>query len=203
MSAAVFPTLPGLTYDIVRTPIWGNTTEQFVSGKELRINNGWTYPRYQWDLTFSVLRSDAVLHEFQTLIGFYNARNGSYDSFQYHDADDNSITGQQFGIGFPGQHDYQLVRNFGTFIEPVFAPNVVSAVYINSVLQDPATYSVNDWGTSKPGIITFASVPSTGLALTADFTYYFPVRFVDDKLPFNNFMKQLYNCQKLSLISIK
>ena len=204
MSTQVFPTLKGLAFDLVRTPIWSNSVEQFVSGKEVRINNGWTYPRYQWDLTFSILRSDATNAELQTLMGFYNSRNGSYDSFLYTDSEDNSVTLQVIGAGDSSTLTFQLVRTFGGFVEPVYAPHTVSAVYVNGVDQ-VGFWTVSTWGTATPGVITFSGghAPVNGTTITATFTYYFPCRFTDDKLAFTNFMYQLFDCKKLSFISIK
>lgn len=205
MSTSVFPTLKGKGFDIVRTPIWGNSVEQFVSGKEIRINNGWTYPRYQWDLLFNFLRSDSTNLEFQTLLGFYNTMNGAYDSFLYSDTDDNSVTGQGLGTGNGSKLTFQLVRTFGNYTEPVLAPNTVSAVYVDGSSISNSYWSVSNWGTSTPGLITFAGghAPTSGKAVTADFTYYFPCRFNDDKVAFNNFMNMLWACQKISFISIK
>lgn len=204
MSTEVFPTLKGLGYDLTRSTIWGNSTQQFVSGKEIRINNGWTYPRYKWDLTFNFLRSDAVNLELQTLFGFYNARNGIYDSFLYADATDNSVTLQNIGTGNGSTLIYQLVRSFGSYVEPVFAPNVVSTVYVDGVDQ-VGHWSVSNWGSSTPGLITFAGghAPANGKAITVTFSYYFPCRFNDDTVAFTNFMSQLYSCNKLSFMSIK
>ena len=205
MSTAVFPILAGKTYDVVRTSIWGNNIQQFVSGREVRINNGWTYPRYQWDIIFSVLRSNASNYEFQTLMGFYNARNGSFDSFLYTDSDDYSVTSQNIGAGDGSTLTFQLVRGFGSFIEPVLSPNIVSAIYVNGMSISNSYWTVSNWGTSSPGVVSFASghAPASGSTITADFTYYFPCRFNDDTIVFNNFMNQLWECKKLSFMSIK
>ncbi len=204
MSTQVFPVLKGLGFDVNRTSIWGNTTQQFISGKELRINNGWTYPRYQWDLTFNFLRSDATNLEFQTLLGFYNARNGSFDSFLYTDSDDNSVTLQTINVGDGSQLQFQLSRTFGGFVEPVFAPHTVSLVTVDGVDQ-VGFWSVSNWGTATPGVLTFSGghAPAAGKIIRASFTYYFPCRFVDDKVAFTNSMFQLWGASKLSFISIK
>src|SRR5437667_11316720 len=119
MSTSVLPTLKGKGYEVVRTPIWSTSIQQFISGKELRINNGWTYPIYQWDIPYNFLRSDATNSELQSLLGFYNARNGSYDSFLYADSDDNSVTSQNIGTGNGSTLTFQLVRTFGAFVEPI------------------------------------------------------------------------------------
>jgi uncharacterized protein (TIGR02217 family) len=183
--------------------MWDTSIEQNVTGKEVRIAYE-TYPRYQWDVIYSLLRSDSTNHELQTLLGFYNSRNARFDSFLYTDSDDYSVTLQPIGIGDGSTRTFQLVSTFGGFTQPVLAPNTVSAVYVDGVNQ-VGFWSVSNWGSTTPGVLTFSSghAPANGKAITATFTYYFPVRFVDDKLSFNNFMNQLWECKKLSFISIK
>ncbi len=204
MSTSVLPTLIGQSFNTVRTAIWSNSVTQFISGKEIRINNGWTFPRYQWDINFDLLRSDTTNAEFQSLLGFYNARNGAYDSFLYSDPDDNSVTLQNIGIGDGTTLTYQLVKSFGGFTEPVFAPHTVSAVYVDGVDQ-VGHWTVSNWGSATPGILTFGAghAPANSKVITATFTYYFPCRFVDDKVAFTNFVRQMWNNSKLSFISIK
>lgn len=202
MSTQVFPTLAGKGYDILRTPIWNTITSQNISGKEDRISLQ-TYPRYQWDLVFNFLRSDSTNLEFQSLLGFYNARNGSFDSFLYSDPDDYTITGQQIGTGNGSTLTYQLVKTLGGFVEPIYAPHTVSKVYVDGVDQ-VGYWTVSNWGTTTPGIVTFSGghAPANTKAITADFTYYYPCRFVDDKIAFSNFMSQLWDMKKLSFMSI-
>jgi hypothetical protein len=66
----------------------------------------------------------------QTLLGFYNARQGSFDTFLFTDPDDSSITGQQIGIGDGSTKTFQLLRALGGFNDIIQAPNVVSTVYL-------------------------------------------------------------------------
>ena len=321
MSSAVFPTLTGLGWDVVRTPMWDTTIQQNVSGKEVRMSN-YTYPRHQWDLTFDGLRqgtiNSVVFGEFATLFGFYNQRQGSFDSFLYADADDNTVAAQTVATGDGTTKAFQLVRAFGGFVEPVLAPNVVTQVYdngtpvaavaaptngtltsttagalaattyyvkttwltgtgetvasaetslvvaINKVLNvaapgsapsgatgwnvyvsntagggagaetrqngntpvalatpwvepnsgliagvaAPATdqssaWNVNAWGTTSPGLLNFNVAPTNGHAITADFSYYWPCRFVDDTIPFTKFISNMYSGKKVSFISLK
>jgi uncharacterized protein (TIGR02217 family) len=206
MSTAVFPTFAGLGWDVVRTPIWDTTIQENASGKEVRIANQ-TYPRYLWDLTFDVLRQGVVhgvaYSEMSQLLGFYNARQGQFDTFLYTDPDDNSVTGQGIGTGDGATTDFQLVRAFGGYVEPILAPNSVSAVKLNGVTQAGGSYTVNGWGSAKPGVVTFSSPPGSGVAITADFTFYWPCRFEGDSLPLNKFMSSLYNGKKLSFKSVK
>lgn len=200
MSTQVLPTLPGLAWPVVRTPVWDSTVQENISGKEVRVAN-MTYPRYKWELIYNLLRSDAVNAEFQQMLGFYNSRQGQFDSFLYQDADDNAVTGQPIGTGDGTTTTFQLVRTLGGFVDPILAPHVVSHVYNNGV--DSGGWSVTNWGSSSPGVITYVSAPAAGHPITADFTYYWPVRFDADTMAFNLMMTQFYEVKKIGLISVK
>lgn len=200
MGTSVFPTFAGTTFPVQRTPMWDTQVQTSVSGKEVR-QAFWTYPIYQWDLSINLLRSDSVNAEFQALMGFFNARQGKFDTFLYQDADDNSITGQVIGVGDGSTTNFPLVKDLGGFVEPILAPNVVSHVYVNGV--DPGGWSVTNWGTISPGLISFGTAPANGTTISADFTYYYPCRFLDDKLQFSLFMTQFYSAKKVSWQSVK
>jgi len=201
MSISVLPSLIGLGFDVVRTPQWDTVVQQALNGKETRLARQ-TYPRWKWELTYNLLRSNPFYGELQQLAGFFNERQGKYDTFLYQDADDNSITGQSIGTGDGTTTSFQLIRTFGGFIEPMLAPNVVSAVYINSVVQTSGV-SINYWGSTSPGMITFTTAPASGTAITANFSYYFPVRMDTDNVSFNMFLSQYYKAKKFSFISVK
>jgi uncharacterized protein (TIGR02217 family) len=206
MSTAILPSLAGLGFDVTRAPVWDTTVQQAISGKETRIAK-LTYPRWKWDLTYSVLRSGAAFGELQQLAGFFNARQGMFDTFLYQDADDNGVTGQQIATGDGATTSFQLIRAFGGFIEPVLAPNLSQTinVYVNGALQASGT-SVMGWGASSPsgpGMLTFAAAPASGAIVTADFSYYFPVRMSEDSVSFDLFMLQYYKAKKFSFISVK
>ena len=98
MSDSVFPSLPGIAWNTVRTPMWATRVQTAISGKETR-QADWSYPRYSWELNYDFLRSAPSFGELQTLIGFINARQGSFGTFLYTDDDDNGVTGQQIGTG--------------------------------------------------------------------------------------------------------
>ena len=201
MSTAILPSLVGLGFDVVRTPQWDTIVQESLSGKETRIARQ-TYPRWKWELTYNVLRSGSY-GELQQLAGFFNARQGKFDSFLYQDVDDNSVTGQQISTGDGVTTSFQLIRNFGGFLEPILAPNLVSHVYLNGVVQSSSSYSVASWGNSNAGIITFNSAPASGIVITADFSYYFPVRMSEDSVSFNMFISRHYKTKKFGFISVK
>jgi uncharacterized protein (TIGR02217 family) len=202
MSIAILPSLSGLGFDVVRSPVWDTTIQQAISGKETRIAKQ-TYPRWKWELTYNVLRSNATYGELQQLAGFFNQRQGMFDTFLYADADDNSVTGQALGTGDGSTQSFQLIRAFGSFIEPVLAPNVITHVYVNGAVQSSGSYAITSWGSASPGILTFTAAPAVSAAITADFSYYFPVRMSADSVSFNLFLSQYYRTKKFSFISVK
>jgi uncharacterized protein (TIGR02217 family) len=198
MSTAVFPALAGLGWSVKRVPMWKTRVQEAISGKETRIAD-WSYPRWRWELAYDFLRGDAGHAEFQALAGFFNQRQGMFDSFLYQDADDFSAVGQQLGSGDGATQSFQLVRSLGGFIEPIIAPNVVSAVYLAGVAQSPSSYTVD----AATGIVTFTIAPGAAVAITADFTFYFRCRFADDSMDLEKFMSQLWRAKKLAFISVK
>lgn len=209
MSNAVFPALVGQSIDITRSPTWpGSSVVAAVSGKETAIANQ-ANPRWVWDIHFEMLRlgnrNNITYTELQQIAGFFNARQGVFDSFLYDERDDNTATGAVLGVGNGVALTYQLVRTFGGFAEPILAPNVVSNVYVNGIVVSNTHYTVSAWGSAAPGVITFAGgfAPANGLSVTADFTYYWPVRFTDAQLDFNRFMATLYSLKSVKMISKK
>ncbi len=206
MSSSVFPALAGIGWSVKRAEMWKTRTQSAISGKETRIAD-WSYPRHHWSLAFDFLRqgslSGTTYSEFASLAGFFNLRQGSYDSFLYTDPDDNAATAQALGIGDGTTTAFQLVRSFGGFVEPILAPNVVGAVYLNGTVQSGGLYTVHDWSSTTPGTIVFTSAPGSGVVVTADFTFYFPCRFSADELDFEKFMAALWQAKKVEFMSLK
>ncbi|MGC2200920.1 MAG: DUF2460 domain-containing protein [Stellaceae bacterium] len=202
----VFPTLPGLAWTVTKTPTFQTRIQRAASGRELRALD-YPYPLWQFALVYDFLRDDpAAGHdELRTLMGFFMLCNGAFGSFLYQDPTDYQVTGQLIGIGDASQSTFQLQRNIGTtlpgggFSEPIVAPDIVVAVYFNGIQQDPTTYSVDP----STGLVTFSTAPGSGQIITADFSYYFRCRFVEDKYDFENFMYQLWQLKKLTFISVR
>ena len=198
MTEPIFPLLAGLGWSVKRSPVWKTRAQQAISGKETRLAD-WSYPAWHWELTFDFLRATPSAAEFQSLAGFFNQCQGAFGTFLYADADDNSVTGQMIGAGDGATKVFQLVRSFGGFIEPVLAPNMVGAVTLAGVAQSPSAYSVDP----TTGLLTFTAAPSSGTAITADFSYWFRCRFAEDTVDFEKFMATLYRAQKLAFVSLK
>src|ERR1022692_4709484 len=129
MAPPLFPSLPGLTYPVKRTANWSGSKLESLGGKKVRTSY-FSYPTYSYDLPFSVLRSDATNHEWQTLGGFINSMYGATGLFLYNDPNDNLTSAQGFGVGDGTSVTFQLVRVLGGFVEPVFFPNVITDIKI-------------------------------------------------------------------------
>ncbi|HTS92233.1 MAG TPA: DUF2460 domain-containing protein [Stellaceae bacterium] len=195
---AVFPSLPGLTFPVKRTEIWQSRVQLSISGKEVRIAD-WSYPRHQWEQTYDVLRGAPAIAEQQALMGFFNLCQGPLAAFLYQDADDGATVGQSLGIGDAATTTFQLVRAMGGFVEPILAPNVVTAVRLNGVPLASNAYSVDP----ETGRLAFVSPPGAGISITADFSYYFRCRFLEDTMDFEKFMSQLWQAKSVRFISLK
>lgn len=201
MTTAVFPTLSGLKWDVKKRPRFNTIVQRTASGKEVRAGL-MSYPLWEFELSYDALRAAPAYAELQTLAGFFEQMYGSLTAFNYNDPTDNSVTAQVIGTGNGVATQYQLVRTMGNFIEPVQNVNVITGVYDNGspVTQGAGAgkYTVN-----STGLVTFGTAPVAGHTLTWTGTYYFLCRFLDDIVEFNNFMYNLFECQKLGFVSVK
>ena len=136
--------------------------------------------------------------ELRTLAGFFLQQQGSFAPFLFNDPSDNTVTGQLLATGDGSTTLFQLYRTFGGFAEPIIAPSIIGAIYFSGVAQSSSDYSVN----FANGLVTFTSPPPGGVTITADFTYYFLVRFADDAAEFENFLYQLWTLKQVKLQSV-
>jgi uncharacterized protein (TIGR02217 family) len=192
MSNNVFPTLPGLAWNIRKRPTWKTRIQRSVGGWETRLAQQ-LYPIWEFELPYEFLRSAGGYTELQTLMGFYLARQGSFDNFLYSDPTDNSVTAQQFGTGNGTTTAFQLYRTYGGFNEPVQNVNGTPSIYVNGVPTVPASIS-------STGLVTFTTAPAAGAALTWTGSYYYRVRFAEDNADFNNMMQNLWELKKLNFL---
>jgi uncharacterized protein (TIGR02217 family) len=204
--ALIFPTLPGLAWGVTKTPTFQTRIQRAASGRELRALD-YPCPLWQFSLIYDFLRDNpaAGYDELRTLTGFFMLCQGAFGTFLFQDPSDYQVVGQQMGIGDASNTTFQLQRAMGTtlpgggFFEPIVAPNIVGAIYLNGITQNPATYSVDP----ATGLVTFNVAPGTAQIITADFSYYFRCRFIDDKYDFENFMYRLWQLKKLTFISVR
>jgi uncharacterized protein (TIGR02217 family) len=172
---AIFPSLPGLGWSVVKSARFATRIQRAVSGRELRALDQ-PYPVWSWTLTYPLLRDKSdtrmpigpgiAYDELRTLAGFFLQQQGPFQPFLFDDPTDDRMTAGLLGTGDSSNSVFPLVRDMGGFAEPVTAPNTVSAIYFDGILQPAGNYTVD----AATGLVTFASPPPAGQAVTADFT---------------------------------
>jgi len=190
MSDAIFPELPGLEWKNRKSPEWNTGIQRAASRRELRATF-MSAPIYNFSLSYEFLR-EGVEAEVETLIGFFNARKGRFDSFLFEDPLDHVVSGQLFGAGDGTTTKFQLVRSFGGNTEPVMNLNGTPFIKKAGVSITPASI-VN-------GLVTFSTAPAAGAALTWSGAYYYRCRFAEDTADFENFLYRLWELRQLEFV---
>ena len=201
-----FPALAGQGWSVHKRPTFSTRVASHVSGREVR-QALYAYTLYEFELTFTGLSSGSSFpgignNSLQSLMGLYLQCEGQYGTFLYTDPTDNTVTGQGIATGDGSTTSFTFMRTLGGFIEPVSWVSSVANVYLNGVAQSASTYSV----TAPNGFnntLTFPTPPGGGTVITADFSYAFVCRFLDDQNDFENFMSGLWQVQSLKFRSVK
>lgn len=197
MSNAVYPSLPGLAIDVMNEIEFSTLIQRAASGKELRIGQR-AYPLYNKKLKYNFLRDNSSFPELAQLGGFYLQRQGAADSFLFSDPDDGLATAQVFGVPNDVQTQFQLVRNFGGFVEPVFYINGGITITRGSDGAVLGGYTFD----ANTGVVTFTvAPPSSNVTLKWTGNYYFRARFLDDRFDFKKFLYQVWEKGTVSMVA--
>lgn len=200
MSNLIYPTLPGLTWPVVRTPVYSTAVQSSTSGREVRLSK-WAYARYKYKLKYEVLRESGGNTDLQQLAGLFGRLRGQYDTFLFKDTDPafSLATNQTFGVGDGTTTVFRLARSYGAqFVEPVAAvdTSVATTITINGTASTGATVN------ALAGTVTFATPPTSGATLAWSGSYYWRCRFETDELSTEQFMQQLWQ-GSVSFITVK
>ena len=200
------PTLPGLGWSRHKKPGFNTRIASHVSGREVRLALQ-VNPLYEFEAVFEGLSSAPAPAEalaglgassLQSLMGFFLKMQGQFGTFLYGDPDDNTVSGGAIATGDGATQSFIIPRVLGGFSEPCSWVTSVGNVYLNGVAQAPAT-----WVFTAPNSIGFSTAPGTGVAITADFSFAFQCRFIDDQMDFDEFMAALWKLDSLKFRSIK
>lgn len=185
--------LPGLAFVFHKRPRFATQVQQAASGVSAR-NALMQYPIWEFEVTFEFLRSD-VNAEYQTLLGFYLARQGGFDTFLYKDADDYLVTGGTLGTADGVTTQFDFKRTIGTFAEKVGQVDNGHTinVYANGVLKTAGV----DYNVVLPNHVVFVTAPAAGVVITADFQFFFNCRFQADMADFDKFAVNFWELQSL------
>jgi hypothetical protein len=206
MSLAVFPTLPGLTYTVVKSANFDTLVMRAPNAYEVRIQQT-INPTWDFTLIYDFLHdffwgSYTTVSELRTMMGFFSQMGGQAQSFLFTDPDDYNVGPALVG-GSPNTPLAQLslvtdgAGNWyspvqrtlnGVFYEDVTDLNGGITVYANGVLQTGFNYTLMGPGLALPsasymGLYLKWLVIPTG-PITAQFNFYYRVRFASDQQDF-------------------
>lgn len=193
MSNVTFPSLPGLTWNIEKTPIYNTVKQVPVDFRYEVRTNLMTQQQYSFKLVFQYLRENRagpgatapLDFHLSTLEGFYKARNGSFESFLLDlsaltkNSTDSSETGQNFGVGDGTTTVFQLSTTRGGCVEEVYEIKANPNIYLSnwekptnwfkfSEDQTNAVYASLTTGNGKAPTITANTTVAPDGNLTAD-----------------------------------
>ena len=198
------PALAGLAWSRHKKPGFTTRVASHVSGREVRVAL-MAYPLYEFEAVYGALASNATFAfaglgsaSLQSLMGFFLQLQGQFGTFLYTDPDDNAVTGQVFATGDGATTQFTMMRSLGGFLEPVGWVTAIANVYLNGSAQSGTSYSL-----AAPNTLTFTTAPASGTAVSADFSYAFNCRFLDDQMDFEEFMSMLYALQSLKLRAVR
>lgn len=196
MSDLIFPTLRGLTYPVSKIPNWSTITQRSMTGIPKFLQQ-YTYPFYDFKLSFNYLiDKNSQTDDIHALMGFYNRVGGGAQSFLFADETDNSVTKQLFGKGDGSTTKFQLCRNYGGFIEPVFGLATAPKIYINDT-------EITNFTWTSTGQIALTTVPTPDSLLAWSGDFYYRCHFKNDTSEFSNIYYQIWELQELELQSVK
>lgn len=181
-----FPT--DLSFGSVGGPERRTEIVSLTNGFEER-NSPWAQSRRRYDAGFGM----RTLDDLSALIGFFEARLGQLYGFRWKDwadyksclpSDEIDATDQAIGEGDDISTTFQLIKNYRSgeavqkreITKPVL--NFVKVAISGDLQVLGVDYEVG----FESGLITFASPPADGAAVTAGYEFDVPVRFDTDRI---------------------
>ncbi|WP_068116569.1 DUF2460 domain-containing protein [Tropicimonas marinistellae] len=152
-------------------------------------NTPWEHSRRRYDAGVGVRSLD----DLQALIAFFEARRGQLYGFRWKDwADYKSCLpsqaigaqDQRIGTGDGSTTEFQLCRLYSSgnheYSRPIRKPvaNTVAVAVDGAVLSEGSDWEVDP----TTGLVSLASAPSAGIAVTAGYEFDVPVRFDTDAI---------------------
>jgi uncharacterized protein (TIGR02217 family) len=195
MSNLVYPELPGLGFGVIRAQVWRNSVRETDSGREFS-RAIWSSPRRRYRLKYEFLRSGQAFPEMQTLLAFFNAHQGSFDTWRFRDPDDHEVADEPLGTGNGTRVAWQAIREFAGLVEPVYELDGTPVVKINGVATTAFTVSAT-------GLITFSAPPANGADITWTGDYFWRCRFTKDQMDLEKFMQDMWQLGQVEFMTVK
>ena len=158
-------------------PAFSTAVVETVAGREVR-NADWSAARLRWNVATGLRRRADV----EALIAFFRARMGRAHGFRFKDWSDFAAASQVLGTGDGALTTFQLVKRYGS--GGVTATRILTRPVAGTVkVYRDEVEALSGWSVDlATGLVTFASPPADGVAITADCAFDVPVRFDTDAL---------------------
>ena len=203
----VYPELPGLTYSLVRTPIFPNMVGTHQSGREARADFG-PLPDWKFELTYSMLRDEPRYTEYLRLLGFHFANCGSNKVFLFRNPVDCEIKNQTLYTTLGPNYSLYgpIYRTIGyegfTATEPVGYVNTGAGfkLYLDGEEVGPDRWTLIQDAVGNQ-LIKFYDTPPAGKVISVDMSYYYACRFDAAVLQFEEFLARFQRAQQVTLIA--
>ncbi len=196
---STFPTVPTRGWSMTVSPIFSTGAALHVSGKEARMAK-YAAPLWRVELNYDLLRMVSPDTELQAIIGFFEQCQGEDAPFYFEPVTLSPVDGQAIGTGDGAATTFPFVVSIGDAIISPANIGMSPHVYLDGALQTGG-FTVN--AIPLAPTVTFATAPASGVAVSADFHWYFLCRFDDDSEDVEEFMAELYALQSLRLRTVR
>ena len=180
---------------------------ELASGDEER-NASWANSRRRYDAAYGIRRAD----DLAAVVTFFEARNGRLYGFRWKDwADYKSCllsqtpaaTDQNIGTGDGATTAFQLVKVYSSgsqsWTRTITKPVVGTVLVAIDGMEQTTGWSVD----TTTGVVSFATAPAAGAAITAGFEFDVPVRFDTDTLDVTLDIERLGSIMSIPLIEVR
>ena len=195
VAEGVLPRLPGQTLLSKKAPEWSTGVQKAVSGRR-RTTAYYPAPLWSFQLSYNAVRKRPGLDEWSRLIEFFNQRKGQFGEFLFFDRSDHLVTLQRFGTGDGTTRTFQLSREIGHWVEPVYGVVNVDVVTVSGA--PTLAFTVDELGR-----ITFTVAPPMNAALVWSGAFYFRCAFEADSLDVAQPYRAIWELKNIAFTSIK
>lgn len=180
---------------------------ELASGDEER-NASWANSRRRYDVAYGIRRAD----DLAAVVAFFEARNGRLHGFRFRDWSDYKSCApsqtpgpldQPIGTGNGSVTSFALMKRYSSGSQS-WTRAITKPVGGTVRLALGGFEQASGWAVdATTGVVTFATAPAAGIAITAGFEFDVPVRFDSDTLDVTLDIERLGSITSIPLLEIR
>jgi uncharacterized protein (TIGR02217 family) len=180
---------------------------EMASGDEER-NGSWADSRRRYDASYGIRKAD----DLAAVTAFFEARRGRLYGFRWKDWADYksglpsailSAADQTIGTGTGAATTFQLVKRYASGAQS-WTRTITKPVAGTVALALNGAPQITGWTiNTTTGVLTFATAPAPGIAITAGFEFDVPVRFDTDTLDVTLDVERLGSITSIPMIEVR